>query len=172
METARKRLLYIVIGFTLGPLLIGPKPLAAQDNCKLVFDAVTKVFDTPAHAYVTMNINGKIQTGESIYTGGLIYAKYNGKWSSDTMPVKDMKELQQKNRQNNKATCRYLKDELVSGEMTAVYSVHDVSPRTTSDSTTWISKANGLPLRSEVDMNGGKSHMSTRYEYGDVKPPM
>jgi hypothetical protein len=33
-----------------------------------------------------------------------------------------------------------------------------------------ISKAKGLPLRSETDMEG--SHISTRYEYGNVKPPI
>ena len=49
-----------------------------------------------------------------------------------------------------------------------------ISPFTgsASDSTTWISKAKGLPLHSDIDMEGGKSHISTRYEYGNVKPPM
>jgi hypothetical protein len=47
-------------------------------------EAGIKVFDTPTHVYVTMDLNGKPETGESIYVGGLIYAKYNGKWSSGT----------------------------------------------------------------------------------------
>ena len=169
--TRRKRLLYAMLGFTFGPLLIGSKPLKAQDDCKLVLDAMTKLIDTPTHAYVTMNIGGNPQTGESIYAGGLVYAKYGGKWSAGTT-TKEMKEIADKNRQNNKTTCRYLKDEPINGEMTAVYSVHDVSPKSTSDSKTWISKAKGLPLRSDIDMEGGKSHISTRYEYGNVKPPM
>lgn len=169
--TLRKQLLYAMLGLTFGQLLIGAKPLAAQDDCKLVLDAMTKFFDTPTHAYVTMNLSGKPQTGESIYTGGLVYAKYDGKWSAG-MTTKQMKELTEKNWRNNKTTCHYLKDEPVNGEMAAVYSVHEVSPRSTSDSKTWISKAKGLPLRSDTDMEGGKSHMSTRYEYGNVKPPM
>jgi len=164
-------MLSAILGFTFGQLLIGAKPLAAQDDCKLVLDAGTKVFDTPTHAYVTINISGKAETGESIYAGGLIYAKYGGKWTAG-MTTKEMKEIDEKNRQTNKTTCRYLKDELVNGEMTAVYSVHDVSPKATSDSKTWISKAKGLPLRSDTDMDGGASHISTRFEYGNVKPPM
>ena len=56
--------------FAFGHILIGAGPLAAQDDCKLVLDAMTKVFDTPTHAYVTMNMSGKPQTGESIYAGG------------------------------------------------------------------------------------------------------
>jgi hypothetical protein len=163
-------MLYAMLGVIFGQLLIGAKPVAAQD-CKLVLDAMTKFFDTPTHAYVTMNISGKPQTGESIYVGGLIYAKYEGKWSTG-MTTKEMKEISEKNRQNNKTTCRYLKDELVNGEMAAVYSMHDVSPKSTSDSTAWISKAKGQLLRTDTDMEGGKTHVSSRYEYGNVKPPM
>jgi hypothetical protein len=171
METTRKRLLYIMVGCALGYLLIDARPLEAQDDCKLVLDAAIKVFDTPTHAYLTMDLSGKPQTGESIYTGGVVYAKYDGKWSSGGT-TKEIKELAEKSRQANKTTCQYLKDELVNGEMAAVYSVHEVSPKSTSDSKTWISKAKGLPLRSETDMGGTKSHVSLRYEYSNVKPPM
>lgn len=171
METKRKRLLYIMVGCAIGYFLIDAKPLTAQDDCKLVLDAMTKVFDTPTHAYVTMEMSGKPQTVESIYAGGKVYAKYEGKWSAGST-VQEMKQIAEKNRQTNKTTCRHLNDEPVNGEMTAVYSVHDVSPRATSDSKTWISKAKGLPLRSDTDMDGGKSRISTRYGYSNVKPPM
>ena len=40
----RKQLLYAMLGFTFGQLLLGSKPLAAQDDCKLVLDAMTKLF--------------------------------------------------------------------------------------------------------------------------------
>jgi hypothetical protein len=44
------------------------------------------------------------------------------------------------------------------------------------DSQIWISRAKGLPLRQDMDIDvggkNGKSHSSSRYEYGDVKPPM
>ena len=169
--TRRKQLPYALLGFTFAQLLTGGKPLAAQDDCKLVLDAMIKVMDTPTHAYVTMDISGKPQTGESIYFGGLIYAKYDGKWSAGTT-TKELKEIAGKSRQTNTTTCRYLKDELVNAEMAAVYSVREVAPKSTSDSTTWISKSKGLPLRSDTDLGGGKNHISTRYEYGNVKPPM
>ena len=54
--------------------------------------------------------------------------------------------------------------------MAAVYRMHEVSPKATTDSKIWISKAKGLPLRSKIDLDGGKSRISTRYEYGNVKP--
>ena len=85
-------MLYASLGFTFGQLLTGGKPLAAQDDCKLVLDAMIKVMDTPTHAYVTMNMGGKPQTGESIYAGGLVYAKYDGKWSAG-VTTKEIKEI-------------------------------------------------------------------------------
>lgn len=159
-----------MLGFTFGLLLV-PRPLAAQDDCKVVLDAMTKIFDTPTHAYADMNMGGTTQTVESIYAGGVVYAKAGPKWSGG-MTTKDMKDLTEKNRKTNKITCRHLNDEAVNGEMTAVYSVHEVTPRSTSDSKTWVSKAKGLPVRSDMDLDGGKSHISMRYEYGNVKPPM
>ena len=63
-------------------MMVGAGSLTAQDDCKLVLDATIKAFDVPVHAYVTMNISGKPETGESIYAGGVVYAKYNGKWST------------------------------------------------------------------------------------------
>ena len=40
----------------------------------------------------------------------------------------------------------------------------------------WISKAKGLALRQETDVDGGGSNgklrMSSRFEYGDVKAPI
>jgi hypothetical protein len=172
METTRNRLLYIMVGFTFGQLLIGARPLAAQGDCQLVFDAMSKVFDTPAHSYVTTNIGGTSQTGELIYAAGASYTKFGGKWSPGLIPLQEMKELDQKNRQNNKLTCRYLRDEPVNGKMATVYSVHEETPKKdTYDSQVWISKAKGLLLRSEIDL-GDKRHISTRIEYGNVKPPM
>ena len=167
----RTRLLYIVVGFTFGPLLIGATPAAAQGDCgQLVLAAATKVYDTPTHIYITTNMGGNAQTMEEIFAAGAIYLKVGGKWSPSPMTMQEMKQLGQKNVQTNKTTCRYLKDEAVNGEMAAVYSVHDVSPKGTVDSQIWISKAKGLPLRQEDDVD--KTHNSTRYEYGNVKPPM
>jgi hypothetical protein len=166
-------LFYIVFGFTLGHLLIGAKPVAAQGDCQLVLDAANKVWDTPTHLYDTTNIGGTTQTVEMIYAAGAIYTKYGGKWSPSPMSMQEMKELDQKNRQNNKMTCRYLKDEPVNGEMAAVYGVHteSESPKVKLDSQMWISKAKGLLLRQEDDL-GDKNHASSRIEYGNVKPPM
>ena len=173
METTRKRLLYLAVGFTFGQFLIGATPVAAQGNCQLVFDAMNKAFDTPSHSYVTTNMGGTTLTGEVINVAGASYAKVGGKWSPGLISLQEMKEGEQKSQHTNKNTCRYLKDEPVNGEMAAVYNVHTEieSPKSSSDSQVWISKAKGLPLRSEIDL-GDNMHVSSRIEYGNVKPPM
>ena len=72
MQTTRKRLLYIMVGFTFGQLLIGAKPLAAQGDCQLVFDASIKVFNTPAHLYLTTNMGGTTRP-QSRYTSPALF---------------------------------------------------------------------------------------------------
>jgi hypothetical protein len=174
METTRARLLYIMVGLALGHVLMGASPLAAQGDCKAILDVSTKVFKTPTHVYVTGTVGSLTVTSEMIYAAGNIYMKIEGKWHN-TGTTNDMEQLSVKNRQNGKAstaTCRYLKDELVNGEPAAVYIMSDESPKFHSQM--WISKAKGLPLRQEDDIGAGssKTHNSTRYEYGDIKPPI
>jgi hypothetical protein len=171
LTTPRKQLLRLLLGFTFGLLLTGERPLAAQDTCKLVMDAGIKVFDVPTHLYLTMNLDGKSETGESIYADGLIYTMSNGKWGAG-ISNKEMKEMAEKASRNNKATCHYLKDEVVNGEMAAEYSMHDASPASASDSKIWISKSKGLPLRSETQFEGDKTTVSMHYEYRGVRPPI
>ena len=172
METTRKTPLYLMVGFTFGHLLISAAPLAAQGDCKPILDASRKVFNTPTHMYVIGKTGALTVTAEMIYAAGAVYMKIEGKWSP-AGATKDMEQLSQKKPQNSNATCRYLKDEMVNGEMAAVYSLND---KGLVDSQIWISRAKGLPLRQEDDIDlgvgKGKSHNSTRYEYGNVKPPM
>ncbi|HLY15765.1 MAG TPA: hypothetical protein VKR61_01015 [Bryobacteraceae bacterium] len=172
METTRNRLLNIMVGFTIGALLLCAAPVAAQSDCKPILDASSKVFNTPAHVYVTGKTDGLTVTAEMIYTAGTVYMKINGKWNPGGT-TKDMEQLSQKKPKKSNGTCRYVKDELVNGEMAAVYGLTE---KGTIDSQIWISKAKGLPLREEDDIDlgpgKGKTHNSTRYEYGNIKPPI
>jgi hypothetical protein len=165
-----------MVGFAFGHLLVGAHLLKAQSDCKVVLEAANKAMTTATHTYATTNIGGRDQTIEMIYMPGVVYSKLNGKWSSVPMTAQELAEMRQPKAHHDKATCKYLKDEPVNGQMAAVYSAHDVTPQGAVDSQIWISKAKGLPLRQDVDIDvggaGGKSHMSSRFEYGDVKPPM
>jgi hypothetical protein len=108
-----------------------------------------------------------------IYAAGSVYMKMNGKWTL-TDSIKDLEQAVPKKGQNasSKDTCRYVKDEPVNGEMAALYSSHSETSKGKIDLQFWISKATGLPLRQESSSDGGKAVISTRFEYGNVKPPL
>ena len=174
MKSRMVQLQLAIAGATL--LSRATTPLAAQGTCQPVFDAMTKVVNTPSHLYNTSNDAGKTRTMESIYAGGAIYVKLKDKWTRSPMTPQEMLKQEQLNRQNGKYSCRYLKDEPVNGEAAALYSVHSENTEAKSDSQIWISKSKGVPLRQELDINlaesGGKKHYSVRYEFGNVKPPL
>jgi hypothetical protein len=68
----------------------------------------------------------------------------------------------------HRETCKYLRDETVSGEDANVYSDVFAAKSGTANGTVWISKKNGWVLKREVDveMAGvGKGHQAIVFEY-------
>jgi hypothetical protein len=153
-------------------------PSAAADSCQPVFDAITKIVTTPSHSYSTGVVNGKPSTTEIIYVLGKTYMMVKGKWRLSPVTPNDVlqQEQEMENRTNGKATCQFLRNEFVNGEPAAVYSMRRETETGKEDGQVWISKATGRALRKEVDVDYGgaigKSHLSARYEYSNVKPPM
>jgi hypothetical protein len=68
-----------------------------------------------------------------------------------------------------------VRDESVNGEPATLFRMHHHDEDTTTDQQVWISKARGLPLKQDIDMDvggtSGKSHRSMRYEYTNVQAP-
>lgn len=177
METTRARLLCIPVGLTIAYLLMDASPVRAQDDCKamerMLADVFSKVHNTPTHVYTTTKIGNQTFASEIIYAGGSMYMKLNGKWTV-AGSIKEMEQVEQQARHNANSTdtCRSLKDEPVNGEMAAVYSSHSETPKGKIDMRMWVSKAKGLLLRQDTDSDGGKTVISSRYEYGNVKAPL
>ncbi len=147
--------------------------------CKLVLDANDKLLTTPFHMYMT-NANPRIQDGkpvssEMVFAGGERYILFNGKWTSSPLSTDDLKALELRNRANARnRSCQYVRDELVNGENAALYNAHSESEHGKDDSQIWISKSKGLILKQETILDtgaNGKSHLSVRYEYGNVQAP-
>jgi hypothetical protein len=68
----------------------------------------------------------------------------------------------------NKETCKYLRDETLTGEEANVYSDAFASKSGTVSGTVWISKKNGWVLKREVDVTiagVGKGHQAIVFEY-------
>lgn len=163
----------------LAACLSSPAVFAADDGCEPEFEALRKMTTTPTHSFTTrtsaLRGGSKPLTSEAIHVGGSIYFKLNNKWIRSALTPQEELRQEQENRKNNKATCRYLREELVNGEAAALYSLHGENEDAKSDTQLWISKSKGLLLRQEVDLDVGgqlgKSHSSTRYEYNNVQAP-
>jgi len=68
----------------------------------------------------------------------------------------------------HRETCKYLRDEAVTGEDANVYSDVFASKSGTANGTVWISKKDGWVLKREVDVTVvgvGKGHQSIVFEY-------
>lgn len=165
--------------FVLSFLVTGQASTArAADPCQPVFDALTKVATTPSHSYTT-NVavsSGKQTEGETIFANGEKYIREQAKWIRLPITSQDVLEQEKEKREHGKSACQFLKPESVNGEAAMLYSVHREYEEVTEDGQMWVSKASGLLLRVEENFdNGGnkvKEHRSTRFEYGNIRPPV
>jgi hypothetical protein len=165
----------VMVASMIAFLLWSASPLMAQDDCKVLeklgADALNKVHTIPTHVYTTTKMNGQSFSSEIIYAGGSMYVKTNGKWTSaGSITDVEQSEKQLQHSANSKDTCRQLKEESVNGEVATVYTSHSETPKGAIDLQFWVSKASGKLLRQDMNSNGVR--MSSRYEYGGIKPPL
>ena len=159
-------------------LLASPWVHADDPACKLPLDAVTHVLATPNHQFVTRtdsSTTGKPRHSEIIDTGIAMYAGVGGKWRLSPMSPQDMQNmLIEGQKQAKTTTCRLVRDESIDGTSADVYTIHSETDAGVSDTTLWISKADGLPLKQDIDVASGgtgKTHSEVRFVYKDVKAP-
>jgi hypothetical protein len=171
------RLLNPIFAALLGSVLATPA-LAMDPACQPVADANAKMLATPTHITSTTTAayaGGKPRDTEMIYAGNAIYVNVGGKWARTKMTPQEMLKMEQEDRGSKKGTCRYVREESVSGEAAALYAEQSNTEVGKSEAQTWISKSRGVPLRTEMDIDVGgsmgKSHMSMRYDYTNVQPP-
>jgi len=150
----------------------------AADSCQPVFDALMKVATTPSHSYTTGTAvnGGKPAEGETIFVNGQKYIRARGKWMRIPVTSQDVLEQEKEKEEKGKSTCQLLRRESVNGEAAMLYSMHREFDEVTEDGQMWVSTSTGLLLRVEEDVdnrgNKKKEHQSTRFEYGNIQPPM
>ena len=153
-------------------------PAHAADSCQPAFDALTKTATTPNHSYTTNTaVNGsKPVEGETIFASGQKYIRARGKWMRIPVTSQDVLDQEKEKELHGKSTCQFLRQESVNGEAATLYSMHREYNEVKEDSQMWVSRGTGLLLRVEEDVdnrgNKVKDHRSTRFEYGDIRPPM
>jgi len=183
-KTARKNALLAAGIMSLAASLAPTQLLADPDPaCDPVFNAVTKLLQTPNHQFMSQSSasdgvtsGGKVQTGETISTGDASYVKFNNAWRKAPITPSEMLKHQEEGRHTAKESCSFIKDD--DGEGGAkLYKAHTETPKGVSDVQIWISPSTGLPVREEVDLavqDGGRSaktHSSIRFDYENVKVP-
>lgn len=151
--------------------------LAADASCKAVFDAMAKQVVTPNHEYMTQTTGAdkaKREQREVINTGTAQYFLVGGEWHAMKESPQETLKRERENEASSNATCRYLRDEKVEGVSTAVFSEHSQSEDSESNGLVWISKANSMPVREQIDMNPkdpAARHLEVRIEYANVQAP-
>ena len=151
---------------------------SAADSCDAVFSALTKVATTPSHSYTTSTrANGGTPTeAETIFANGQKYIRARGKWMRIPVTSQEVVEQEKQKDEKGKSTCQILRSESVNGEAAVLYSVHREYEEVKEDGQIWVSRATGLLLRVEEDFenhgNKVRDHRSTRFEYGNIRPPM
>jgi len=147
-------------------------------SCQPVFDALMKVATTPNHSYTTNTaVNGGTSAeGETIFANGQKYIRARGKWILIPVTSQDVLEQEKEKQEHGKSTCQFLRNESANGEAAMLFSMHREYEEVKEDAQMWVSRGTGLLLRVEEDVdnrgNKVKEHRSTRFEYGNVRPPM
>lgn len=155
--------------------LLAAAPAIAQISpaCKPVLDAEIKLATAPHHAVSTESDSKTII--EMITADGANYVKTRGAWRKSPMTPQDNVAREQENIKNAKVyNCSRLPDDNVDGMPTFVYKAHSETPDVGSgDAQIWLSKATGLPLRTEEDVNTGTNrHLSIKYDYANIHAPV
>jgi hypothetical protein len=160
--------------------LLGAAPARTEDGgCKALFDALKRQATTPNHQYFTQSTGTpgtKSELSEIINTGTARYLLLNGKWQSVPESPQAMLQREEENQKNSKSNCRLLREELVDGVSTRVYSEHSETGEAKSDGLIWIAKGTGLPVRQRIDVDSGNGpagsrHVEIRVVYSGVAAP-
>lgn len=162
--------------------LLAPRRIAAQKDlgsCKPVLDAYAKLHGVSNHIYSTTTaayVGGKSRTAETITIGGVTWVLVNGSWRRSPITAQALAEQERENIANARASaCHHVRDEVVDGVPAALYTTHEEDEDDTNDARVWIARSTGLPLRQEIDLDvggaDGRSHMSSRFVYANVRAP-
>jgi hypothetical protein len=140
-------------------------------GCAPILSAMTKTLQVD-HATVTQS-NGQVIHG--ITAGGVNYLQIDNAWKVSPFSVKENQARSDENLRNAQSyTCQSMPDSSVDGVAVANYRTRTESNGTVVESKISISKASGLAIQVENDLDSGdtiKSHYVTHYSYAGIHAP-
>ena len=145
---------------------------ARADDCVSAMGALRAGVQRPYSTTVTMAGMKGVPDSVSrvVMTGTKMYMQLHGRWSVVPTTTKELLAAMDDQEKTAKTTCHRTGDDFVGGQAAAIYSVHVVNKGLTSDSTIWISKASGLPAKSEIHVPNGQT-ITSLFDYTHVQPP-
>jgi hypothetical protein len=159
-------LLVIAIFGTVSATAAVPGP-----GCTPILSAMAKTLQVD-HATLTQS-NG--QTSHGITAGGVNYLQIDNAWRVSSFSPKENQARSDENLRNAQIyTCQSMPDSSVDGVAVANYRTRTESDGTVVESKISISKASGLAIQVENDLNSGdsiKSHYVTHYSYTGIQAP-
>lgn len=139
--------------------------------CAPIMKAMAKTLEVD-HATVTQS-DGHTMNG--ITAGGTNYLQMGAAWKVSPLSPKDNQARSEENLRNAKSySCQSLPDSTVDGVAVANYRTRTETEDTVVDSTISISKASGLAVQVDNEINSGgstKSHYTTHYSYTGILAP-
>jgi len=140
-------------------------------GCAPILSAMAKTLQAD-HATLTQSSG---QTMHGITAGGVSYIQIDNTWKVSPFSVKENQARSDENLRNAKSyTCQSMPDSSVDGVAVANYQTRTESDGTVVESKISISKASGLAIQVENDLDSGdsvKSHYVTRYSYTGIHAP-
>ena len=144
---------------------------AAADDCAEVRAATLAGVSRPYAASIKIEHADDLPTTSHIVmTGDRMYVEVRRVWNSMPMTTKELIDKVNKTSLKDQLICQRTGEEAIDGVSTTIYAVENQTPARASHSRIWISKANGLPLKTEVRLGGGNV-MTSLFDYNNVQPP-
>lgn len=152
-------------------LLTAAAPALAGD-CDLMTAAWVRQLYLPRHITQVATLNGKTLSVESIWLDAKFYIRPSDKtvWTIVDQPADAAEATYRKAAADGGETCQAEPSEVVGGAVFDVVFTHRMGHQGPFDTRTWISRATGLPTRSESDMESG-GHVSTTIGYDNIAAP-
>jgi hypothetical protein len=160
--------------------------------CKAIEEAMIANTKTPYHSFTTITFDytavvaeaqrklklPSSQASETIFTGEAVYVRLlPRKWQAlPTSPAQFRESVSASIA--GFTNCKRLADATVDGAAVPVYIGDTTQQNRPVETKIWIS-AQGIPIKSETDIDVAgppgvetiRQHLSTRYEYGDIRAP-
>jgi hypothetical protein len=144
---------------------------ARADDCATLMSAtIASAHKSYSATSTTSGGGAPTRVGHSVSTGGKLFVEMNARWVLSKMTMSDMANEMRAEIGTAKMSCHRLGEETVGGEATTVYSSHVNNHGNVSDNRLWISKATGLPLKTEVKLQNGMQ-IVTVFDYAHSQAP-